>query len=1102
MYVYIPDTTHEKENRHLGRNDHKIKKYNYKKCNPHYQPQGIKKTIYQTSEINVVPVYQPVEIKRAGPSESCNKKRNKEVEKVDEKVLEHKKQKKPHNKKKKSQAISERKTLMAEKLKLMNSKCVLSSYPSRSPCHSEEGAVENTLKKRLLNMMTLNHDIVLNTVCKSSEIQPLNDYNKQEKYSTNNVEQKSPFPEQNCNVTDPISNSEKQELPDIEIIEVEKVEPEVITLDDSDCDDSAINAEINVSVTSIVENRSVNDEVNCCQIEVPNGTLNEGEETQTNEDITQVPQKSLVGELSSHVLEDSNDFSIVPLQNNMHPENALQKNSQTNELVEDDDLSFLRLQALHSNKAREPKKVVEKGIAEDDELELRLAALRSAYLKKHMNRKQRGVLSNVCKDSSHDHTSEIGLSNLNEIERSKSNTASFVDSKCPSSAKLSSEPDEITAIVDMDLSNTDDEKESESNITSSEKQLSNVFTVQTNGSEVNNVQEFIHPFTTNSDVSRLKNTMNVQMLESIQVPTNNMWTPLNMYSDTYLSNNTLYPQNYKGGLITFPPPPPPPPLPPPQSPPPPPPLPSSASPILTPPPPGTETYPESFCVVNNSNTETDKIVTKNISFVANSIDNAISSETTMNEAENLKSNECMNPVMTSQICCSSESLKHMNIREDNDPKQEFQLGDSNGATKSLESGTELFTNILMGQSNTNESFHSEVESSYCASTLPGSEQFNDPTHLTEITENIAESEVMDISSMIVLDEIGHTSSPESHDLDTENLPTVDEDCETDNVDEDEEILRARLLESLQENKKRIPLSKSVRSEDTVLLSKQKDGMSARTVKFNACKQITRILHPTIKNRALTKHYTKQKANTFSNVLKGKYDGLAINKYKKTVNKPKLAEFSNNASFPNRNVTNSGLLQVTVPTNEFDLKGYKRKVAPSQSEKQQRFVISLGEDSDSCEEDTVHCSLRSSPKRRCVEVNTVVSADDNQLMVEKLRVEVPSSSKADLEMNKNSSLQAIKSNSLDSHAQVSATSSDFMKSLDKLLKQARSETEISGSKPSLTDTTKLKMNPQSVHKELSNKTPTREVKIQNASSIVSTPLVSIVLILVSIIITYK
>jgi hypothetical protein len=125
---------------------------------------------------------------------------------------------------------------------------------------------------------------------------------------------------------------------------------------------------------------------------------------------------------------------------------------------EDDDLIKLRLLALQSNRRKETSKP---RMEDDEVMQLRLEALKSAIIKKCQVRKQRGIALKSKKTNAADSGAP---SDLGETDTQDDLDLEILKAESTCTETLRSEPDETTTLVDMDLSHTDDESNAQSEI--------------------------------------------------------------------------------------------------------------------------------------------------------------------------------------------------------------------------------------------------------------------------------------------------------------------------------------------------------------------------------------------------------------------------------------------------------------------------------------------------------------------------------------------------------------------------------------------------------------------------------------------------------------
>jgi hypothetical protein len=125
---------------------------------------------------------------------------------------------------------------------------------------------------------------------------------------------------------------------------------------------------------------------------------------------------------------------------------------------EDEDLVKLRLLALQSNRRKETSKP---RMEDDEVMQLRLEALKSAIIKKCQVRKQRGIALKSKKTNTADSGAPPALG---EADMQDDLGEEILKAGATHTEALRSEPDETTTLVDMDLSHTDDESNAQSEI--------------------------------------------------------------------------------------------------------------------------------------------------------------------------------------------------------------------------------------------------------------------------------------------------------------------------------------------------------------------------------------------------------------------------------------------------------------------------------------------------------------------------------------------------------------------------------------------------------------------------------------------------------------
>lgn len=321
----------------------------------------------------------------------------------------------------------------------------------------------------------------------------------------------------------------------------------------------------------------------------------------------------------------------------------------------------------------------------------------------------------------------------------------------------------------------------------------------------------------------------------------------------------------------------------------------------------------------------------------------------------------------------------------------------------------------------------------------------------KVEENSSELENIDLSNMIVLDEVGRCSSPEAKVEDILNEPVasktdgMSQQCEESsmNLDEDEEILRAKVLTTLtrKPSTSAVPgpykvFSKQQTKTNNPLLSVSPKPISSCSISSsNALHQISVIhrnektpseLPDSLQNlkgynkstqRLLSKKLEHFQSNFSSyskgNIIRTKWWKKSVKKgFSGTYIKQVLTGVNRNPGHmkqvrvPSATATSDAqgmgtelkkasitqckpignplsrvvfhprvskptTIQVTVPIESVDDERCRRKIAESvvssvaPVQHMQRFVIRLGEDSDSQDEEDKIQQMTQAPKRRCV-----------------------------------------------------------------------------------------------------------------------------------------
>ncbi|PNF27149.1 hypothetical protein B7P43_G08554 [Cryptotermes secundus] len=412
-----------------------------------------------------------------------------------------------------------------------------------------------------------------------------------------------------------------------------------------------------------------------------------------------------------------------------------------------------------------------------------------------------------------------------------------------------------------------------------------------------------------------------------------------------------------------------------------------------------------------------------------------------------------------------------------------------------------------------------------------------------VQENSSEPENIDLSSMIILDEVGQCSSPETKvEVSSEPVASKNEgmsrqcDKSSLNVDEDEEVLRAKVLTTL---------ARKPSTSAAFLTSKPKnvkDNAVSDTSKVSSKQQIETSAHslPVLPNHispsssnsvqpvqktsvshkkgkmpselSVSLHELKQWNNVYQrvpnkkvehsqsslsnynkgNIIRTKYWKRSVKKGFSGSNTKQILTVVHRNPVPMKQLTGPSavarkdppnmdlelktrtaqfkpvdntvsrvvfrprvpkptMIQVTVPTTNVDDKQRKRKIAASVVSSvapvqpaAQRFVIRLGDDSDSPDEEEKIHPMSQTPKRRCVIKN---NSSLSLWPVSSSNVRTaPCDQVVNCDSNIASSLShplSDKQNTvpvLTQHVTVSRIADDFEKSVDIFLKQQRKSQE--------------------------------------------------------------
>lgn len=397
-------------------------------------------------------------------------------------------------------------------------------------------------------------------------------------------------------------------------------------------------------------------------------------------------------------------------------------------------------------------------------------------------------------------------------------------------------------------------------------------------------------------------------------------------------------------------------------------------------------------------------------------------------------------------------------------------------------------------------------------------------------ENSNEVENVDLSNMIVLDEVGQCSSPEakveddSNELVMSKTEGMSQQCEQSsvNVDEDEEILRAKVLTTMTRKPSTYAVpgpsevfSKPETKTSTLSLSDPPKPISPCSIgssrgvhqiaaihrkgktpsklpgslqNFKGCSKITQKLHSKKLEHSQSNLCSYSKGNIrakwWKKSVKKGFFGASTKQVLTAVNRnpgnmkqhrETSAGVSSNAQSIGMELRKVGVLQcksignpvsrvvfhpreskpttiqVTAPTKSVDDQRCKRKitvsavssVAPVQH--LQRFVIHLGEDSDSQDEDDKVQQMTQAPKRRCV-IKSNSSAPVLTVSTSAMCVaprDPPVNCDGTIAPSSRDHPLSDKQNTcsvLTQPVSTSGISADFEKSVDMFLKQARKSQE--------------------------------------------------------------
>ncbi|XP_066993081.2 serine-rich adhesin for platelets [Anabrus simplex] len=812
------------------------------------------------------------------------------------------------------------------------------------------------------------------------------------------------------NVSSELVTTVKDDSSSDEIVEIprEVIEPEVITLDSEDED-----RDVNIAGDQVTDHQAVD---------------------------------SVIEDTVQSIKED------VPVSLDVSRE--VEGKANTDE--DDEDLRELRRLALESNKRDSAGHSVETRSIDEDELQLRLEALRSAYLRKHMERKQRGLTVKQKQKSSPIDSPLSSISPSNSPCGVSNAPCYSPETPCvrvtppvppPESIPLPpGEEDESIAIVDMELAHTDDERDgldspvnfSEDGIGYNNKSdsyrrdnLCSAFTrndfhesghfeqCAISGSNRHILLENPKSIDTCSLVETTTATTTITTTTSTTTHTSSSQAPMPSSheqvkkcmnpswnvpgyqqfiandSSTSFGSSDVYKYSEVQGYAavgtfhhyavhysetgTH----------------------HSAVPVEFPP----RVPPSDF--INQTN---QTIVKKDACFIPNTM--KVSPQEYQVSNENSSLPDVLVPMVTGSI---QNTLKSRNTRVNllNVPLTDTVSGTEVPCTSLSENDS------LNDKTNCNFSLNTNVNGSgeRDQKLLPHTEDEESKESSSKgdvwTEESQIEAEAIDLSSMIVLDEVGHCSSPERE----SSVKSGDSNrvgSQHDDVEEDEEVLRARVLDTLS---KKQSVSCSNKSSDLVpelAVSKSQKSSRNQSVKSSGNSSWNTRTY----QRFITSLKNDNSVRTKSLLRKQRTSG--------TVSSGTFQNKKINISTARRgsHVVPQTSLQVTIPA---DSRGTKRRVAErvavSPTHPQERFVIRVGDDSDSAEEDM----FGTRKQRFCFNSSSPSST--------------PPKTYSPIPVLPHSEFESSPSRPLSSHSQDHVSVPvDFGKKVDLLLKQVRLQEE--------------------------------------------------------------
>ncbi|KAJ9596976.1 hypothetical protein L9F63_012006, partial [Diploptera punctata] len=378
----------------------------------------------------------------------------------------------------------------------------------------EADSQNNSLLKKIKTMLSINTSPKV-----GEDVQTSENSHQKDTITLLNVDNKddNKTVDTNLQVLAGVRNTDENDS-EIEILPIEgKAQPLLITIDDSDN-----------------ELQTVSDVTQKSETLEKNETFENPEVLESNAEAIQVVQNSENLESNSNSSQNLETLKPKDVESSKDKSNSDDDEKEK----EEEDLIQLRQLALQSNRRNKelPKPTV------DEEMQLRLAALKSAVIKKCERRKQRGVKTGSSKNDVMESSSPLSLdcSDTNsDNEKSNGNKNSKANNILPSI----SEPDEITTLVDMELSHTDDEREADTGIPLENIPLPENGTVHVNPNKYN-IENSVNCEKQLENVKEMENTKEEQTIQ---------WDPSVVpYKNTeeidFTADNYLLPEMYNANV--------------------------------------------------------------------------------------------------------------------------------------------------------------------------------------------------------------------------------------------------------------------------------------------------------------------------------------------------------------------------------------------------------------------------------------------------------------------------------------------------------------------------------------------------------------------------